>query len=146
MNTAGLEWFGPPERNTRDAKVQQIDFVLTFCDVFDGDVFVAGCGLLSGGGFVLRSCRRCCRVCRSGSSVYLLLRRHVVWRGVSNRRVGAKLLVESASGMDEHYNSEERAHQSKIITSSQKRGFAQSKKILPLYPIQSHQCTGVGYL
>jgi len=32
----------------RDAKVQQIDFVLTFCDVLDGDVFIAGCGLLSG--------------------------------------------------------------------------------------------------
>src|SRR6185369_8351567 len=62
--------------------------------------FVTGCGLLSGGGFVLRSCR-CCRVCRSGSSVALLLRRHVVWRGVSNRRVGAKLLVASASGTDE---------------------------------------------
>jgi hypothetical protein len=32
---------------------------------------------------------------------------HVLWRGMSNRRVGAKLLVESASGTDEHYNSEE---------------------------------------
>jgi len=56
----------------------------------------------------LRRCHRRCRVCRSGSSVSLLLRRHVVWRGVSCPTVGAKLLVESASGMDEHYNSEEK--------------------------------------
>jgi hypothetical protein len=73
----------------------------------------------------LQRCRRRCRVCRSGSSVSLLLRRHVVWRGVSNRRVGAKLLVESASKMDKHHNSEVRAHQSKITTPIQKQGFAQ---------------------
>ena len=38
----------------------------------------------------------------------------IMWCGVSNRQVGAKLLVESAFGMDEHNNNnKEYAHRTK---------------------------------
>jgi hypothetical protein len=72
------------------------------------------------------------RVCRSGAGVSLFLPRHLVWRGVSNRRVGAKLLVESASGPDEHQNSKK--------THKQNGKFSLSPFNL------SHQCSLQGYL
>ena len=58
-----------------------------------------------------------------------------MWCGVSNRWVGAKLLVESVFGMDEHYNS----------TGNARKSRRESSLSLSLFNV-SHQCTLQGYL
>ena len=74
-------------------------------DGVDGDVVAVGSVALGRSSFILRRRHRCRRhrhVCRSVTGGSFLLRRHVVWCNE-----GTKLLVESVSGKDEHYNSME---------------------------------------